>query len=92
MNVKRMMMIYSKMYGLSLPTAEKMKSASLVCDIITWIYMIAQNDAVKNNWRLPELEALVKEKYDTLGDVQDWLIDSVRKCYSQSFQERRKKP
>lgn len=84
--------VYGKMYGFSLPTAEKMKNAAMMADIITWVYTIAQNDVIKNQWRLPELEALVKEKYDTPGKFQDWLIDSVRKSYSQSFQERREKP
>lgn len=84
--------IYSKMYGVSLPTPEKIENAATMADIVTWVYIIAQNDAEKNQWRLLEIEAIIKEKYDTPGEVQDWLIDSVRKAYSQSFHERRKKP
>lgn len=84
--------IYNKMYGVSLPTPEKIENAATMADIVTWVYIIAQNDAVKNQWRLPGIESIVKEKYDTPGEVQDWLIDSVRKTYSQSFQERREKP
>lgn len=83
--------VYDKIYGFSLPTVEKWKNAAMIADTITWIYEIAQNDAVKGQWRLPELEALLKEKYDTPGVVQDWLIDSIKKTYSQSYQERRKK-
>lgn len=84
--------IYNKMYGVSLPTPEKIENATVMADIVTWVYIIAQHDAVKNEWRLPDIEAMVKEKYDTPGVVRDWLVDSVRKVYSQSYQERRSKP
>lgn len=84
--------VYGKMYGFSLPTAEKMENAAMMADIVTWVYIIAQNDAVNNQWRLPELEKIVKEKYDIPGEFQDCLVDSVRKTYSQGFQERRQKP
>ena len=84
--------IYNKMYGVSLPTPEKIENATVMADIVTWVYIIAQHDAVKNEWRLPDIEAMVKEKYDTPGVVRDWLVDSVRKAYSQSYQERRSKP
>lgn len=84
--------IYNKMYGVSLPTPEKIENATAMADIVTWVYIIAQNDAVKNEWRLPDIESIVKEKYDTPGVVRDWLVDSVRRTYARSFQERRAKP
>lgn len=60
--------VYGKMYGISLPTVEKIENAAMMADIVTWVYIIAQNDAVKNQWRLLEIEAIIKEKYDTPGE------------------------
>lgn len=45
------MLLYGKMYGMTLPTPEKMGNTFLMADIMTKIYMIAQNDAVENKWR-----------------------------------------
>ena len=88
--VKHKLAIYGKMYGHTLPTAEKMENAGAVADMVTVAYNTGVIDAKENTNRLADLEKIVIDGYNTPGEFQNWLVDSIRKAYKIGYEERRK--
>lgn len=88
--VKHKLTIYGKMYGHTLPTAEKMENAGAVADMVTVAYNTGVIDAKENTNRLADLEKIVIDGYNTPGEFQNWLVDSIRKAYKIGYEERRK--
>ena len=82
--------IYGKMYGHTLPTAEKMENAGAVADMVTVAYNTGVIDAKENTNRLADLEKIVIDGYNTPGEFQNWLVDSIRKAYKIGYEERSK--
>ena len=89
-NVKHKLAIYGKMYGHTLPTAEKMENAGAVADMVTVAYNTGVIDAKENTNRLADLEKIVIDGYNTPGEFQNWLVDSIRKAHKIGYEERRK--
>lgn len=90
-NAKHKLTVYGKMYGFALPTMEKIENAGVVTEIITEAYKIGVSDAVEHADRLQALEKIVIDGYNTPGEFQDWLVDSVRKAYKTGYEERSEK-
>ena len=88
--VKHKLAIYGKMYGHTLPTVEKMENAGAVADIVTVAYNTGVIDAKENINRLSDLEKIVTDEYNTPGEFQNWLVDSIKKAYKIGYEERRK--
>ena len=78
------------MYGCTLPTAKKLEDAGVVTEIITVAYNAGYSDAETKNNRLAELEKIVVDGYNTPGEFQYWLVDSIRKAYKTGYEERSK--
>ena len=87
--VKHKIAVYGKMYGCTLPTVKKLEDVGAVTDIITVAY-VGYSDAKTQNNRLAEIEKIVVDGYNTPGEFQDWLVDSIRKAYKIGYEERRK--
>lgn len=90
-NTRHKLAVYGKMYGFTLPTMERIENAGAVTEIITVAYKTGVSDAVEHADRLAELEKIVIDGYNTPGEFQDWLVDSVRKAYKTGYEERSKK-
>lgn len=88
--VNHKLAIYGKMYGHTLPTVEKMENAGAVADMVTVAYNTGVIDAKENTNRLADLEKIVIDGYNTPGEFQNWLVDSIRKVYKIGYEERRK--
>lgn len=88
--VKRKIAVYGKMYGCTLPTVKKLEDAGVVTEIITVAYNAGYSDAETQNNRLAELEKIVVDGYNTPGEFQNWLVDSIRKAYKTGYEERSK--
>ena len=78
------------MYGCTLPTVKKLEDVGAVTDIITVAYNVGYSDAKTQNNRLTEIEKIVVDGYNTPGEYQDWLVDSIRKAYKIGYEERSK--
>lgn len=89
-NVKNKLAVYKKMYGYELPTAEKLENAGAVTGILTIAYNMGISDAETHNDRLAELEKFIVNEYNTPGEFQNWLVDSVKKAYQTGYEERSK--
>lgn len=87
--VKNTMQIYKKIYGRETPTKEKIENAKLINGLLEDIFAIAKADSESKAWRLPELLEMVKTQYDTPGNFQTWLLDSVKEIYQSGYGERR---
>lgn len=81
--------IYKKIYGGEVPTPEKIKNTKLITGILRDVYQIAKSDSLSRNWRPAELVALIKRSYNTPGEVQKWLVDSVKAVYESGYKEGR---
>ena len=69
---------------------EKIEDVGAFTDIITVAYNVGYSDAKTQNNRLAEIEKIVVDGYNTPGEFQDWLVDSIRKAYKIGYEERRK--
>lgn len=83
---------YKWIYGISFPTTEKIENTTMMSDILERVHDVAVDDAIKNKWTLPEVESIVRRKKDIKSETTEWLVDVVRKTYSQSYHERRQRP
>ena len=88
--VKHKIAVYGKMYGCTLPTVKKLEDVGAVTDIITVAYNVGNSEAKTQNNRLAEFEKIVVDGYNTPGEFQDWLVDSIRKAYKIGYEERSK--
>ena len=61
-----------------------------VADMVTVAYNTGVIDAKENTNRLADLEKIVIDGYNTPGEFQNWLVDSIRKAYKIGYEERRK--
>ena len=86
--VKHKIAVYGKMYGCTLPTVKKLEDVGAVTDIITVAYNVGYSDAKTQNNRLTEIEKIVVDGYNTPGEFQDWLVDSIRKAYKMGILTR----
>lgn len=89
--VRHKIAVYGKMYGCTLPTVKKLEDVGAVTEIITVAYNAGYSDAETQNNRLAELEKIVVDGYNTPGEFQDWLVDSIRKAYKQVMRKGAKK-
>lgn len=79
--VKHRLTIYGKMYGHTLPTVEKLENVGAVADMVTVAYNMGVLDAKENTNRLADLEKIVIDGYNTPGEFQNWLVDSIKSAY-----------